>query len=41
MIDESEERLTEEQVDQVLQIILQYFPQVAKIKNEDVEDKHP
>lgn len=38
MIEESEERLTEEQVEQVLQIIAQHFPHVAKVKNEDLDE---
>lgn len=37
MIEESEERLTEEQVEQILQIIAEHFPHVAKVKNEDEE----
>jgi len=31
MIEESEERLTEEQVEQILQIMLQYFPHIQKL----------
>lgn len=38
MIEESEERLTEEQVEQILQIITQHFPHVAKEKNESNDD---
>lgn len=38
MIEESEERLTEDQVDKVLEIIVQHFPHIAKIKNEELED---
>lgn len=39
MIEESEERLTEEQVDQVLQIIAQHFPHVVKVKNEETDEE--
>lgn len=39
MIEESEERLTEDQVDQILQIIVQHFPHVTKVKNEDLDEE--
>lgn len=35
MVEESEERLTEEQVGQVLEIIAQHFPHVVKKEDED------
>ncbi|KAJ8921327.1 hypothetical protein NQ315_002941 [Exocentrus adspersus] len=35
MIEESEERLTEEQVGQVLEIVMKYFPHVVKEKPEE------
>lgn len=38
MVEDSEERLTDDQVDKVLEIIAQHFPHVAKIKNEELED---
>lgn len=38
MVEESEERLSEEQVDQILQIVAQHFPHIVKVKNEDMEE---
>ncbi|KYB25957.1 DNA-directed RNA polymerase III subunit RPC9 [Tribolium castaneum] len=40
MIEESEERLTEEQVEQILQIVLQHFPHIQKSQeNETTEEQ--
>lgn len=38
MIEESEERLTEQQVEEILQIIVQNFPHVQKEQTEPEED---
>ncbi|XP_019872196.1 DNA-directed RNA polymerase III subunit RPC9 [Aethina tumida] len=38
MIEESEERLTEQQVEEILQIIIQNFPHVQKEQTEPEED---
>lgn len=39
MIEESEDRLTEEQVEQILQIILQHFPHVTKVKSDNDQEE--
>lgn len=38
MIEESEERLTEEQVQKLLNIIVEHFPHVQKVSEENDED---
>ncbi|XP_018318999.1 DNA-directed RNA polymerase III subunit RPC9 [Agrilus planipennis] len=38
MVEESEERLTEEQVEEILQIITEHFPHVRKIEAEVEEE---
>jgi hypothetical protein len=39
MIEESEERLTEEQVEQILQIMLQHFPHIQKPQENDSQEQ--
>lgn len=39
MIEESEERLTEEQVQQILDIVVKHFPHVQKTAPEKTEDE--
>lgn len=38
MIEESEERLTEEQVQNILDIVVKHFPHVQKVPQEKAED---
>lgn len=39
MIEESEERLSDEQVQCILDIIAKHFPQVQKVSQEKVEEE--
>lgn len=39
MIEESEDRLTEVQVQNILDILLEHFPHIAPAKNEDPAEK--
>lgn len=40
MIEESEERLTEEQVEQILEIMAQHFPHIQKIEEHQTTQEH-
>lgn len=39
MVEESEERLTDEQVQNILAIIIKHFPHVQKVSQEKFEDE--
>ncbi|KAG5889967.1 hypothetical protein JTB14_020255 [Gonioctena quinquepunctata] len=41
MVEESEERLTEEQVEKILEILVRFFPHIAKEQPEDDMEESP